>query len=239
MKRSTWAGIAFAAFFAAGVLAACISGADGKTPLDIFYCRVYMENMNHNLFLLLNAPAHPDPRLVYFARGLAEGVIWLIPLILTAGWLWGSRQHRAVMLEGAAAGLAGLLTNQIIGLFWQHPRPFMINLGHTFLQHPPDSSFPSDHLTLLWSVAFSLALHKRVRLAGFSLALMGLPVAWARIYLGVHFPMDMAGAALVALACAGLMSRGQRQLIATCYPPLLAAYHLLAGPLIQRGWIAE
>jgi undecaprenyl-diphosphatase len=42
-----------------------------------------------------------------------------------------------------------LLINQVIILLWQHPRPFVIGLGHTYLAHAADSSFPSDHLTLL------------------------------------------------------------------------------------------
>ena len=52
--------------------------------------------------------------------------------------------------------LVALLVNQLIGLVWQHLRPFMIGLGHSHLAHVADSSFPSDHLTLLWAVAFSL-----------------------------------------------------------------------------------
>lgn len=35
----------------------------------------------------------------------------------------------------------------------------MIGLGHTLITHAADSSFPSDHLTLLWAVAFSFLMH--------------------------------------------------------------------------------
>ena len=42
------------------------------------------------------------------------------------------------------------------------------------------------------------------------LALLGLPMAWARIYLGVHFPLDMVGAALVAVLSAWLCFREER-----------------------------
>ncbi|KAB0671533.1 undecaprenyl-diphosphatase [Oryzomonas sagensis] len=198
-----------------------------------------MEKFNEALFLTINAPAHPQALLLASARGLAEWTIWLIPLILALGWLRGDGRQRRLMLEAAASGGAGLLINQGIGLFWQHPRPFMIGLGHTFLAHAPDSSFPSDHATLIWAVAFSLLLHERTRAAGLALALLGLPVAWARIYLGVHFPLDMAGAALVSLTAARLALYQRRHLIGRLYRPILACYRLAATPLIRRGWILK
>ena len=196
-----------------------------------------MKELNQALFLMINAPAHPPVLLLDMALGLAEWSVWLIPLMLTLGWLRGSEKSRTLFLVVATSGLVGLLFNQLIGFAWQHPRPFMIGLGHTFLAHAPDSSFPSDHLTLIWAVAFSLFLHKGYRAAGLCLTLVGLPVAWARIYLGVHFPLDMAGAALVALASSRLIFYGEHFFADRLYQPLLALYRLLAAPLIRRGWV--
>lgn len=59
----------------------------------------------------------------------------------------------------------------------------MIGLGHTFMPHAADSSFPSDHLTLLWAVSVSFLMHQRLRLAGALLTTLGLPMAWARFTL--------------------------------------------------------
>jgi undecaprenyl-diphosphatase len=87
--------------------------------------------------------------------------------------------------------------NQIIGLIWQHPRPFVIGLGQTWMSHVPDSSFPSDHVTVFASVVVSLLMARKFELATIALAVC-LSVAWSRIFLGVHFPMDMVGALLVA-----------------------------------------
>lgn len=198
-----------------------------------------MEGLNQALFLMLNAPAHPSPLLLALARGLAEWIVWLVPLLLTLGWSRGDERLRKLLLGATASGLTGLLINQLIGLFWQHPRPFMIGLGHTFLRHGPDSSFPSDHLTLIWAVAFSLLSHPRFRAAGRFLVLLGLPVAWARIYLGIHFPLDMAGAALVALVSARLVLHWGSYLTERLYQPMMACYHLLAAPLIRRGVLSK
>jgi len=196
-----------------------------------------MQKINETLFLLINAPATPDVFLLAIAKVLAEQAIWLAPMTLIIGWLRGDEHTRKLMLEAAASGLAGLLINQVIGFYWQHPRPFMLGLGNTFIPHVADSSFPSDHLTLLWSIAFSFLMHQRPRFAGVALALLGLPVAWARVYLGVHFPMDMVGAALVAGSSAYLCFREERWFLEHFYRWTSAIYRWLFAKPIHRGWI--
>jgi len=198
-----------------------------------------MENPNYALFLWLNAPENPNTLLLAVAGFFAEYAIWVIPVLIGIGWLRGNEHTRKILLEATAAGLAGLLINQLIGLVWQHPRPFMIGLGHTFMPHAADSSFPSDHLTLLWAVAFSFLMHRRPRLAGMMLAVLGLPMAWARIYLGVHFPLDMLGAALVAALSAWLAFREVRLYLPPTYRLVTRIHRILLGKLIALGWVCK
>jgi undecaprenyl-diphosphatase len=181
--------------------------------------------MNHTLFQWINASAAPPAWALVAARAWAELAIALIPALLIAGWLRGRYTMRLSMLA------------QGLGILWPTPRPFMIGLGHQWLAHTADASFPSDHLTLWWSVAFSLALGRRTRPVGIALAGLGLPVAWARIYLGVHFPLDMAGAALVG-CCAALLARRARRLLSQwILPPGQAVYRRLFAPAIAHGWL--
>jgi undecaprenyl-diphosphatase len=198
-----------------------------------------MEQFNQTLYLALNAPGHPGAITLFLARFFAEVVVWLAPLLLITGWLHGNEEKRLALMQAAASGLLGLLINQGIGLLWHPPRPFMIGLGHTYLNHAPDSSFPSDHLTLIWGFAFALASHRQTRLSGVLLAALGVPSAWARVYLGVHFPFDMAGAAAVASCSAYLLMHTKRRLVHPCYRLVLTAYRICAAPLIRRGWLAD
>lgn len=198
-----------------------------------------MQELNESLFLLLNASSQPSALVVLIAKFFADYAIWLVPLALVAGWLRGNNHLRKLMLEAAAAGLAGLLLAQIIGLVWPHPRPFMVGLGQTLIPHAADSSFPSDHLTLLWAVAFSFLMHQRPRLAGTVLALLGVPMAWARIYLGVHFPLDMVGAAMVAGLSAWLCFREERWFAGPIFSYANAVYRCLFAPFIRRGWVRK
>ncbi|OTP72909.1 undecaprenyl-diphosphatase [Caballeronia sordidicola] len=165
-----------------------------------------METLNQALFLFINASSDAHPFVVWTADVFAVYAIWLAPLTLIAGWLRGDMLLRHYMVEAAMSTGLALLAAQIIGVAWPHPRPFMIGIGTNLMAHSPDSSFPSDHLTCLWGAAFSLLMHGRTRRIGSALAILGVPMAWSRIYLGVHFPMDIVGASMVSGASAWVLA---------------------------------
>lgn len=198
-----------------------------------------MEHLNQTLFLLLNVAPGASGVMVEAARLLADGLIWIVPMGMIVGWLRGSAATRHALVAATVSGLAGLLINQLIGLIWYHPRPLEAGIGHTLMAHAQDSSFPSDHLTLIWAVAFSLLLHEQPRVAGWALALLGLPVAWARIYIGVHFPLDMLGAALVAFGSARLILGEEHRFVAPLIRWLQRPYQRIFSGLIEKGWVRQ
>jgi len=165
-----------------------------------------MEALNQSLFLWINAPANPSPALVALAILFARWLIWLLPLGAVIGFIVSPPATRRILLAAGKATAWGVLISLLISHFWYHPRPFAMlpPLGHQLLAHAPDASFPSHHLTPWWAFAFCLCFYAHTRLWGWGLVLLGLPMAWARIYLGVHFPFDMLGAAVVGALCAGL-----------------------------------
>lgn len=198
-----------------------------------------MEHFNQALFLLLNAGPNTSGMAINSTEFLANETIWLVPAGLLIGWFRGSLPLRQVLVTASVSGLTGLLLNQLIGLAWYHPRPFGVGIGQTLIPHVLDSSFPSDHLTLLWAVAFSLALHEVTCFSGYVLALLGIPVAWARVYLGVHFPLDMIGAVLVAISSAGIVSSQSHRLCEPLTQLLLNLYRILFSVPIRRGWVRQ
>ncbi|MBO1109811.1 undecaprenyl-diphosphatase [Plesiomonas shigelloides] len=196
-----------------------------------------MENLNHQLFLWLNASANPNLLLVGIAIVFAEYLIFAIPAMIFISWLNGDEHCRKTLLVVTVAVITSFLINVLIGFFWQHPRPFMIGLGHTLIPHVPDSSFPSDHLTLIWTVAFSLIAQRHYHKVGLALAISGFPVAWARIYLGVHFPFDMAGSIFVALLSSWITVRLESVYIDHLYKITLAIHRTIFSKFIKLGWV--
>ncbi|EMK0361020.1 TPA: undecaprenyl-diphosphatase [Klebsiella aerogenes] len=156
-----------------------------------------LETFNQNAFLTLNAgPGTPDS-LLLLAQFSASWLILIVPAILLGLWFLGGRQGHRQALFCAMTILIALGLGVACGTLWFHPRPFMMPLGHTWISHPADNSFPSDHGTVMFSAAFAL-LSLCLRGIGLLVLAAALPVAWARIFLGVHFPLDMLGAALIS-----------------------------------------
>ena len=196
-----------------------------------------MESLNQTLFLWMNAPARPDLFLLSIATLCAEKIIWVTPIILVISWLRGSDHARRIVLVASVTTLLALLSNQLIGLIWPHPRPFMIGIGNCFLPHVADSSFPSDHITVMCSMAFSFLYYRGFRLAGVTLAVLAIPVAWARIYLGVHFPLDMVGAVAVSAGASWLASGWAFFYMPPLFRLSIALHRALFAPLIAVGWV--
>ena len=195
-----------------------------------------LEAFNRTLFLAIDATPSTPHWLIGTAAFVADYLIYLVPVVLALLWLSGDRNSRTAALRACCVAMLALGFNQIIGLEWMHPRPFMIGLGHTFIEHAPDSSFPSDHGTVFASIALTFLL-MRLRRAGWLMLVAGLAVAWSRVFIGVHFPFDMAGAVLIACA-AYVVVTPLWSLAGSAITDLSIALYrkVLAWP-IARGWM--
>ena len=157
----------------------------------------WIETLNRSLFLWMNASPESPAGLIAVARIGANDLIFVAPVILLGLWFTGSYAGKAQALRAVLTALIALVLGSLCGTFYFHPRPFMVPLGHSWITHAPDYSFPSDHATLLFSLALSLLFSGAKKVGGCMLAL-ALIVAWSRVYVGVHFPLDMVGALFVA-----------------------------------------
>jgi undecaprenyl-diphosphatase len=154
--------------------------------------------INDKLFLLINAEPGASPTIIYTAELVASKLIDLVPLLLVALWIWGSPPRRAGLAACSIAAVLALGANQLAGLLWFEPRPFMIGLGRTLVVHAPENSFPSDHTTFILTVGIALIATRAAPTWGRLVIVLGALVAWARIYLGLHFPIDIFASALIA-----------------------------------------
>ncbi len=162
-----------------------------------------MENLNLNLFAEINAGATLEGYRLWLAIFAAKYLVFLIVAFLIGMWFWGARNQRIALLIAFISVLSALLMNGLISYIWFHPRPFMMDVGHTYLVHAPDSSFPSDHATVLFTISLVFLFRQGMRMMGVAMLLLTLLIAWARIYVGVHFPLDMLGSLIVALVSSG------------------------------------
>jgi undecaprenyl-diphosphatase len=197
------------------------------------------EHLNLILFFTLNAQAGLTGWQLMAAIFAAQWLIFVMPLSLVMLWLGGGPGREVALRAFIAAGCA-LTLNALIGHFWYSPRPFVAEVGQTFLLHAPDSSFPSDHATSIFSVALVLAFSRvqEARRVGWMLLPLALVVAWSRVYLGVHWPKDMAGALLMSASMALLVQTpAVRAACAQVLPVVENLYRRVLAVPIGRGWL--
>ena len=160
-----------------------------------------MQSLNHAIFLALNADESSPLFLIAIARLLAELPIALAAL-MALYILVRRRSEKAVAVRLVFTVTLAMAAAWVIRRLHYNPRPFVIDLGRTLIDHAPTASFPSFHGTFLFSLAAALLFCPKERASGAAMLLLGLATAWARIYLGVHYPLDMLGALIIAFAAA-------------------------------------
>jgi len=133
---------------------------------------------NVALFEYLHASDASPRWLIASAAVLAEAPLYAA-LALAAWTLLRTRDRRGALQLASAAVLALVIV------------------------HAANNSMPSTHVTLTWVAALVL-FARSGRAEGTILLVLGAILAWARIYVGIHWPADMLGAALSAVVCASI-----------------------------------
>ena len=115
------------------------------------------------------------------------GAVWLVIAALVAAF---SRRWQ-VLLWVSVADVAAQLSTDVLKAVIHRDRPRV----HTLVSQPHSHSFPSGHAASSFACAFVLATFApRLRAPLYILAAL---IAFSRVYVGVHFPLDvLAGAGL-------------------------------------------
>ena len=199
-----------------------------------------LEHLNLSWFSLLNANAGLHGWRLHLGIFAAQYLILVVPFGLAALWMGGEAQQRQAAVRALAATLCALTLNVLIGLLWYHDRPFAEHIGHNFLAHAANSSFPSDHATIMFTVAlvWASARAPAVRRLGLAMLPLALAVAWARVFLGVHWPLDMVGGLAMGIAMALLFhTAAVTGLCAALTEAMATQYRRLLARPIARGWL--
>jgi undecaprenyl-diphosphatase len=163
--------------------------------------------LNIRLYEWIHAGAGHQPIVDGIAIFFAQAGPYLLGVLFIFFWFFSGERRKIALLEATEAAALGLLINQFIGLFYFHPRPYMEGMGPPLIPHGPETSFPSDHATLIFTAGFYLLKARGWAAPGILLLTLAILTAWGRVYSGVHFPLDMAGSMAVGLASAGLIRR--------------------------------
>lgn len=166
-------------------------------------------SFDYTLFHAVNGLATRNGALDAVMIASAKYLPIVFALALVALWLsWHHRNQRAALLAGASA-LIALGIGQLIGKALPRSRPYVGHAIHQLIPPSLDTSFPSDHAILGFAVAVMIWRYNR-RVGG-ALLILATLMAFARVFVGAHYPGDvLGGAVLGALTSVVLAALNER-----------------------------
>src|SRR5262252_1436924 len=158
-----------------------------------------------SLFRILNevppAVASVLTPLVHLFRPV--GIV--IVVVLIAGYEVAWTRSVLPVAAGAVAAGAGWALANVAKVIANRPRPYEVVADAVLRQQPAHgTSFPSSHTAVTVAVVIALVPFLPRALAWVAIAYAVL-VGWSRVYLGVHYPLDILGGAGIGMAVGGLL----------------------------------
>jgi len=160
-----------------------------------------------DIFYFINGLSDNIPVIDEVFKGIANDYFLMVASCLILIFIWfgtvdlreRTKNQIAVLNAVIAVGLANALVALSDFLYFR-VRPFnalpadSINLLY---YRPTDSSFPSNFAAVLFAMAFAILFKNRKY--GWLLLFIALVGGFARIYVGVHYPLDILGGAALGL----------------------------------------
>jgi undecaprenyl-diphosphatase len=132
---------------------------------------------------------------------LPVGIITVVVLAVA----YVAARNRSVLPVAAGAAAAGLAWGlaHVAKAVADRPRPYEVMADAVLRQQPAHgTSFPSSHTAVTLAVVIALVpfLARPLAAAGIAYAVL---VGWSRVYLGVHYPLDVLAGAGIGMAAGG------------------------------------
>jgi undecaprenyl-diphosphatase len=185
-----------------------------------------LSSLDTSLFLSTNLDMSNEIlNILFLALTLLGG--FSASVVLAELFFVGGHQRKAILAISSVL-LASAITG-VIKVIVARPRPFMVLPGIHVLALEADWSFPSGHASRVFSLLpLASGSDRRLRFSCYTLACL---VAFSRIYLGVHYPLDTVGGAMLGLFLGGTVNNFEWLLV----PRVEAAATRLRGIITRRS----
>jgi undecaprenyl-diphosphatase len=167
-------------------------------------------------------------------HGVEAASIPFMVVITVALWLFarpgGDRKWKLAAGSGLAGAAVALIGNQIVHAFWDRPRPYETH----HISHPwsssTDASFPSDHASASFGIAFAVLAFDT--LAGVLFLVAAIVIGIGRVFIGAHYPGDIGAGVLMGAAAALIVVKLGRPVIAI----LVRIVERVTDPVLRPVW---
>jgi undecaprenyl-diphosphatase len=171
-----------------------------------------LQKFDTQLFIFFNS-IFSCTLLNYLFIAITDARFWIVPAVAAAALFVKNEHNKALtvlFLGMLTLAISDPVSSQIFKPLLHRPRPchpdFFINSAHMLFGFKSSLSFPSSHSTNMFALAFIFSMFYPSRwLWFFSFATL---IGFSRIYVGVHYPGDVLGGALLGVIIAWLVYNG-------------------------------
>lgn len=165
-------------------------------------------DLNTQLFLLINASDHASKLFISFAIFCANYLAFLPIIVLIIGGAI-NKSYRLLIIKIVITLIVALGITFLIRHLIYSPRPFALDIGTNYLYHDKTSSFPSQHAVFVWGICCTIYFNYQSQLKSllYLCTIVALLVCWSRIYLGIHWPIDIVTGFLLSLISAYITNK--------------------------------
>ncbi len=144
--------------------------------------------------------------LLFLSNTYRYGDVGIPAGLLIGGIVGNDRQMRENALYVASSTAISYGLTELLKLIVKRPRPYIQNIRIVPVYRAMGTSFPSGHTssTIATATALSMAYPKWYVIA--PAFLWAGSVSYSRMYLGVHYPTDVTGGALLGAGTAASLS---------------------------------
>jgi undecaprenyl-diphosphatase len=162
--------------------------------------------MNEYLFRLINDLGKQHTFINPIFIFIAEYMVIFLALAVITFWFTRVKQNRIMIICGSITFVIAEIMGKLAGKIHSNNQPFAeLSNVNQLIEKAVDNSFPSDHTILFFSFCMTFWLFRGGK--GFLWILLAVLVGISRIWVGVHYPADIAVGAIISIISAFMVFR--------------------------------
>lgn len=160
-----------------------------------------ISEINNDLFRIINGLGKEFQYINLPMIIVAKYTVFFLAIFVILFWFTKNKENKIMLVCASVAFILAEIIGKFTGLLHFNNQPFAVFADtNQLIEKAIDNSFPSDHTILFFSFCMSFWLFKKGKWIVW--ILLAILVGVSRIWVGVHYPLDVIVGAFIGIVSA-------------------------------------